>query len=237
MGVDVQRHAAALLEGEIAFDEEEATDAQQCVVECDADQGPVVIEHKIGTTGAERQSLIAVAAGKVDEGTRALNPFPVTTLVETDLQALQLELEQRPVDHDVSVPVHLQGVHVGNHAVWIGGVGRIHEHQTEVDVVQCDAPAVVVQAFTGIKQAVAVGVDEVRAQAHKNVHIGGGQEGRRNRQAVNATEIAGHAIDFAQTTFERRVVVHLVGAQARADVDQRRFGLLEVEATADVDVV
>ncbi len=237
LGVDVQCHAAALLESEIAFDIEEATDAQQGIVECHPDQRPVVIENEVRTAHAERQRTTVVAAGEIDERTSAGHAAPVPALVERDLQALQLELEQRPVDFQRGVPVHLQRIQVGHHIVGIGQQRRIHEHQTEVDVVQRDAPTVVVQTFTGVEQPIAVGVDEVRPQAHKNVHIGGRQEGGGRLQTLDAAIVVGDTIDLVQAALERCVVADLAGAQPRADIDQGRCGLLEIETAADVDVI
>ena len=106
-GVDVQRHAAAFLERKIALNEEKATNAQQSVVERDADQGAVVIKHKIGISNAEVQARVAVTADEINEGAHALNPFPVAALVQPNLQAFQLELKQYPVDFNVGIPVHL----------------------------------------------------------------------------------------------------------------------------------
>ena len=233
----VQRHVVGLLKDEGAFDEEEAAYAQQGIVQTHADQAPVVVKVKALVGDLQGQHAAFERALEVDVGAHAIQVAPLAALVGIDLQLIKLELEQHPVDVDLRVPVDLQGVQVGNDTIGVGRIGWVHEHQAEVDVVQRDAPTVLIDALVAVKQAVVVLVNEVRAHADKNVDVGGGQEGRCGLQVLNATVVGRDAFDLGQARLERRVVLDLFGRQARADVNEHRLGLLKVKAAADVDVV
>ncbi len=237
LGVDVQGQTAALLEGEVALDEEEAPHTQHGVVQGDADQGTVVVEDKAALAHAEHQGAAVEAAGEVDEGPRVFGARPQATAVERNLQRVHLELEQHPVDVELGVPVDLHRVEVGDDAVGVGGIGRVHEHQPKIDVLQRDAPGVLVEALARVEQTVAVVVDEIGAQTHKHIHIGGGQEGGGRFQTLDAAVVCRHALHLGQAVFDGRVGVELVDREAGADVDAGRLGLLEIETATDVDVV
>ena len=134
LGLYIQRHVVGLFKDESAFNEEEAAYAQQGVVQTHANQAPVVVKVKARARGIQGQLAAIKRALEVDERPHAVQVAPLATLVHVDLQALELELEYHPVDVDVRVPVDLQGVHVGDDAIGIGGIGRVHEDQAEVDV-------------------------------------------------------------------------------------------------------
>ena len=135
------------------------------------------------------------------------------------------------------IPVDLQGVHVGDDAIGIGRVGRVHEDQAEVYVFERDAPTVVIDFFVAVEQAVVVGVIEVRTHADKNVDIGGGQQGGGRFQVLDAAVVGRHTLDLGQARLEGRVVPDLLGRQARAHINEHRIGSLKVKTAADVDVV
>ena len=239
VGVDVQRQVVGLLEREAALDEEEAADAQQGVVQRDADEPLFVVEIEAGVGHLQGQlaTLVGIRGLEVDERAHAVQIAPFATLVDRDLQALELELEHRPVDVEMGIPVDLHRVQVGDHAVRVRFIRGVHEHHTDIDVVERDAPAIVVQALTLVEQPVVVAVDEVGAEADEDVDIGGGEEGGRSLQVLDTAVVGRHAFDLGQPALERRIVVDLGRGQAGADVDRREVGLLEVQPAADVDVV
>ncbi len=239
-GDDVDPHAGGLLEGEVALDLEEVADVEQGVGEADADHAALVGEtHGRAADGGHTEAVGTEAGDEIDIGAAELTALPVAPQIGIHRQLAHLELEEVPIDTDRIVPLHLDGVQLGHDAIRVGRPCRGHHDQAEIDVVQRDAERIGIAHLAEIRveQAVAVGVDEVRAETDEHVDVAGGQQQRVDCQIVDAAVVGGQAGHLVQTGLQAGQTGGAARRQAGDDIDLATGGLLEVDAAADVDVI
>ena len=220
---------------------EEVIDLDQGMAHGHAHEGAVVCEGDHAAAGwylvaIDTKTALEINVRRRERGGRA---FPLAALVGLDLQVTDRERQEVPVHVQRLCPVELQRVELRNHRVGVGQQGRIHHDQGQIDVVQRDAHTVRVKHLLAIHQTVAVGIDEVRTGAGKNIDVRETQGQRLNLQVFNTAVVAREPIDLGQAGFQRSIHARcrVVGRQSGSDIHVKGAGHFHVEATADVDVV
>ncbi len=238
-GDHIHLHARGFFEGEIALDAEEVADVEQGVGQAHADHASRISEvHGRAGDSGHSETVSAEAGDEVDVRVAQLAAAPGTGQVGIHREMADLELEEAPVEGKWAVPVHLDGEQLGNDRIRVGSQGGIQHHQAEIDVVQGDAEGVGVGRFVGVKQAVAVAVDEIGAESDKDVDVAGGQHEGIHRQVIDAAVVRGQALHLAQPGAQGAIHIRRIGGrQAGHDIHFTTARLLEIEAATDVDVI
>ena len=177
----------------------------------DANKRPVVLEVNRVTRGRYFVAVVTKGALEIDIGRRECGrTFPLAALVRLNLQVINLELEEVPINVNGTRPIKLQRIKLGDDRVRISQQGGVHHDQREVDVLEGNTGAIWVDDFIRVHQTIAVGIYEVRAYACKNVNIREAQCQWLDLQTVNSAVICTQAIDFFKPSLEGSICANRV---------------------------